>query len=425
MPMSKPHSTSLQDTLKRRQQEEPFERYKTGLTRLLEQVEKKLAKDDLLYLEALTLQSRLEENIAQVQSSGDDENLRSARNRILKELNRLALDAVKVSFNDLCRSESLTPTGAIRNIWKFLLVAAIITTVSAVVMLLIRYREQPRGYIVFTSYREGSGDIYITDINQPVPPKQLTFHAGKDFAPACSPAGDQIAFTSDRTGKNQLYLMDLDGSNQRQVTFSAGNDIYATWSPDGQRLVYWSNRDGNEEIYTLDLSTGQETRLTYNPAIDINPAWSPKGDRIAFASESDGRFQIYLMDPDGSNMTRLTNLEKGAICPAWSPDGTKIAFTGGKSNPQGEIYLVDIRSPNRVTRLTVNAADEFGSAWSPDGQFIAFNSREKGLEQPYNGEIFVMKADGTARRQITFSDNTSFDPSWCIFKTTSWKGGLP
>jgi len=75
-----------------------FDSYKTGLTRLL----KRLGSDHPHYVKALTLQTRLLENTAQVRNYSDSENLRSERNRILTQLNRLALESLGVTFNELC-----------------------------------------------------------------------------------------------------------------------------------------------------------------------------------------------------------------------------------------------------------------------------------------------------------------------------------
>jgi len=82
-----------------------FTRYEIGLTQLLE----RLGSDHPSYVELLTLQTRLLENIAQVRDYSDSENLRSERNRILAQLNRLALDVLGMSFNELYESLARQP----------------------------------------------------------------------------------------------------------------------------------------------------------------------------------------------------------------------------------------------------------------------------------------------------------------------------
>jgi Tol biopolymer transport system component len=74
------------------------------------------------------------------------------------------------------------------------------------------------------------------------------------------------------------------------------------------RIAFSSNRDGNTQIYVMDADGSNQTRLTSNSDIDWAPAWSPDGSKIAFTSTPgrDGKWEIYVMDADGSNQTRLT-----------------------------------------------------------------------------------------------------------------------
>ena len=79
-----------------------------------------------------------------------------------------------------------------------------------------------------------------------------------------------------------------------------------TWSPDGKRIAFSSNRDGNLEIYVMNADGSQQTRLTNNSSFDDYPAWSPDGKRIAFTSYRDRKYEIYVMNADGSGMRQLT-----------------------------------------------------------------------------------------------------------------------
>jgi Tol biopolymer transport system component len=94
-----------------------------------------------------------------------------------------------------------------------------------------------------------------------------------DTGPVWSPDGAKIAFTSDRTGVWQIYVMDADGANVERVTNSLGPDQDPSWSPDGRSLAFVSERDGNREIYKIGIDGTGETRLTNNSGMDYNPAW--------------------------------------------------------------------------------------------------------------------------------------------------------
>src|SRR5207253_5042744 len=98
------------------------------------------------------------------------------------------------------------------------------------------------------------------------------------------------------------------------------------------KVAFTTDRDGNNEIYVVNSDgTGGLTRLTNNAASDSDPAWSPDGSQIVFVSNRDGgNFEIYKMNADGTNQTRLTNNTGFNADPVWSPDGTQIAFTSGR-----------------------------------------------------------------------------------------------
>jgi Tol biopolymer transport system component len=85
-------------------------------------------------------------------------------------------------------------------------------------------------------------------------PRRLTSNASLDYWPAWSPDGKAIAFTSNRDGNYEIYVMTADGGSQRNVSMHPGQDNFAAWSPDGRRLAFVSNRSGDHAIYILEPS---------------------------------------------------------------------------------------------------------------------------------------------------------------------------
>ncbi|MGZ6175309.1 MAG: Tol-Pal system protein TolB, partial [Candidatus Binataceae bacterium] len=148
-------------------------------------------------------------------------------------------------------------------------------------------------------------------------------HPSIDTSPSYSPRGDQITFASDRSGTQQLYVMNSDGQNQQRISFGQGRARYAT------------------------------------------PVWSPRGDLIAFTryGTPDGNFYIGVMKPDGSGERQLAQgfLVEG---PTWAPNGRVLMyFAQAPNGGRVRLYTIDLTGYNQREMLTPGDASD--PAWSP------------------------------------------------------------
>lgn len=136
-----------------------------------------------------------------------------------------------------------------------------------------------------------------------------------------SPDSERMAFSSDRDGQNEIYVMDRDGSNQTNLTNNSSEDYRPSWSRDGSRIAFVSWRDNaqHEQIYVMDEDGTNTIRLSDGTANDTRPSWSPDGTQLAFASDRDGNWEIYVMDADGSNLKNITQSPGSDSEPAWGP----------------------------------------------------------------------------------------------------------
>jgi dipeptidyl aminopeptidase/acylaminoacyl peptidase len=252
--------------------------------------------------------------------------------------------------------------------------------------------------IVFTSFRNGKGDIYAMDARG-TGQRRLTTTPAHDDLPAWSPDGSRIAFTSDRDGNLELYVMNADGSGQTRLTFDPAPDFGATWSPDGKRIAWESARAGNYDVYSMNPDGSDVRPLTTNTASDVMPSWGPDG-RVAFISTRDtgAKTSLYVMNPDGTGQRRVTNGIWNETRPAWAPDGRLIAFQADRDPPVGnqEIYVV-APDGTGLRRLTTYPGKDDFPAWAPDGHSLAF------ARGPSSGthEIYSMNPEGGAVRQLT------------------------
>ena len=118
--------------------------------------------------------------------------------------------------------------------------------------------------------------------------------------------------------------MNPDGTEQTRITVNPNSDERApAWSPDGTMIAFSSNQDGlNPEVYIMNADGTDQRRLTNDPdnLSDTYPTWSPDGTRIAFASEGgipNAPSDIYVMNADGTNRTNITNSPTDDTQPDW------------------------------------------------------------------------------------------------------------
>jgi len=169
--------------------------------------------------------------------------------------------------------------------------------------------------------------------------RALLPNSGFDYNASLSADGKWIVFTSERGGSADIYRVHPDGSGLERLTDDPAYDDQGALSPDGKQLAFVSSRGtGSADIWVLDLQTKKAQNLSHAPG-SFRPSWSPDGKWIAFSSDRNtpvrrdgGRFEqshavsIYLMRADGIDVRRLTPAGKFAGSPKWSPDGERIVF---------------------------------------------------------------------------------------------------
>ncbi|HEV2766012.1 MAG TPA: hypothetical protein VGV38_23710, partial [Pyrinomonadaceae bacterium] len=174
------------------------------------------------------------------------------------------------------------------------------------------------GRIAFTSDRDGNAEIYLMDADGSNPVR-LTFTDAPEDNAAISPDGRKIAFGSARDGNWEIYVMGVDGSNQVRLTNNTTDDAYPTWSPDGKQIAFQSWRDGNSEIYTMYADGYGQANVTKHPAEDWDASWSPDGKKLAFSSTRDGNWEIYVTAADGGDAPQQESV--------WVDDATPAGAT--------------------------------------------------------------------------------------------------
>ena len=146
----------------------------------------------------------------------------------------------------------------------------------------------PSGHqVVFTSDRTGVPQVYVMD-REGANRRRLSYEGRYNDSGAWSPKGDRIAYVSRIAGKFQVFTIDPDGSNLQQITFAKdGNNEDPSWAPDGRHLVVSSDRAGKGDLWILEVESRLARRLTSGEGSNTNPDWSGVNESAATTSGPD------------------------------------------------------------------------------------------------------------------------------------------
>ncbi len=226
------------------------------------------------------------------------------------------------------------------------------------------------------------------------------------LAPRFSPEGDELIYTSYRTGKPSVFRLNLRNGRETRVLDTPDMTFSPRFSPDGKKVMFSRTTRGNTDIYETNLATNEASRITRNRAIDTAPTYSPDGKSIAFESDRSGTTQIYTMNLRGGNVSRISFGDGTYGTPVWSPRGDYIAFT----KQDGNIFHIGVMlADGTEERLLSRSFLDEGPTWAPNGRVLLFFREEPGER----GGPSLYSVDVTGRN-LTKLDTPNFasDPTW-------------
>ena len=193
----------------------------------------------------------------------------------------------------------------------------------------------PDGRLAYITYKGGPPEIW----GQRVPggPQMRLYPIGSNrtdvlLSPSWSPVGNKLAFVeSDPTGHCDVMMLDLDRNQISRLTSREGRNTEPAWDPTGRRIAFTSDRRGTPQIYVMESDGASPRPITTGGSANSEPSWKPTGSHIAYVSRSAGQHDVFIYDLSNGKSTRITRGNGNYESPVWSPDGRWIAFTNSIS----------------------------------------------------------------------------------------------
>jgi Tol biopolymer transport system component len=240
-----------------------------------------------------------------------------------------------------------------------------------------------------------------------------------DSSARYSPNGQFIAFRSDRSGANEIWVCRSDGKEPRRVTnFNGPMTGSPQWSPDNRSLAFDSRGTGRADIYVVSLAGGSPTRITNGVATNADnvvPNWSRDGRSIYFSSNRTGEWQVWRKSLDGSSEMQITT--NGGFNGVESSNGTALYFVHDLG--KADIWRLSLRSGKSEPVLQTLEPGMWG-AWTVERDKLYYMKRRRSIGEPAN--IFRLDLTSGATETLGKVQNVvnggisiSPDGRWMLF----------
>ena len=185
-----------------------------------------------------------------------------------------------------------------------------------------------------------------------------------------SPKGERALFVA----RGDVFTAPVEKGPTRNLTHSSGaHDKWASWSPDGSQIAFISDMSGEEELYVIaqDGSKPAEQLTHGGNAMRYGPEWAPDGKRIAF-SDKDGK--VYILTLADRKLVEIADSSRGQVRDyTWSPRSNFLAFTMANKSPFSGVYIWSA-ADGQVRRVTDESFNSYNPAWEPQGNYLYYLS---------------------------------------------------
>ena len=271
------------------------------------------------------------------------------------------------------------------------------------------------------------GDIWAVDATGGNA-RPLTIHTAHDFQPAFSPDGKFIAFSSNRHGSYDCFIIPAQGGKAKRLTSDSANDIVCGWAPDSKSVLFSSNRGlgypGFSNLYTVSIDGGQPVRITFDEAKD--GAIHPAGNLIAFTRgpgawyrkgyRGSSNDEIWIGGIDGTGNKKLTDFNGQDSSPMWSQNGNAVYYVSEIFGNPPNIVRMENKPGAKPVKITNHTSEGVRKARiNANGSAIVYECGAdiyfidtSNLGMPRKIVVKALVDDKTnADRLVTFTQNAS------------------
>ena len=228
------------------------------------------------------------------------------------------------------------------------------------------------GDLLLSSNRRGNVGIYQMRVTGPAALLPILADSATNVQAVLSPDRSRVAFSSNRNGSFDLYLMDPDGGRLRRITSSPGNEGDPSWTPDGTRLAYTATSGTNTQVAIVSADGSENRQLTIATGGNHSPSVAPDGRTIAFVSARDGNHALYTMGIDGSNQRRITRGSARETSPHYARNGDLFYVLERGGGSRGSRIMRIAAGGGGPSQVLQTEDPIFSIAVSRDGDRLAY-----------------------------------------------------